>query len=85
MLRAYVHDLGENSDDHIPLIKFAYNNSYQSSVCMTPHEALYDRHCRSPVCWEEVGNQKLYGPKFVEEINSKVALIKINLHTNQSR
>ncbi|KAK4844624.1 hypothetical protein QYF36_022406 [Acer negundo] len=42
-------------DVHIPLIDFAYNNSYQASIEMTPYEALYGRKCRTPVCWDEVG------------------------------
>ena len=35
-------------DDHVPLIKFAYNNSYHSSIQITPYEALYGRRCKSP-------------------------------------
>ncbi|WMV33819.1 hypothetical protein MTR67_027204, partial [Solanum verrucosum] len=32
MLRGCVIDFEGNSDDHLPLIKFAYNNSYHSSI-----------------------------------------------------
>ncbi|KAA0036143.1 reverse transcriptase [Cucumis melo var. makuwa] len=39
-------------DTHLPLMEFAYNNSYQSSIGMAPYEALYGR---TPVCWNEVG------------------------------
>jgi hypothetical protein len=28
-------------EDHMPLVEFAYNNSYQASIRMTPYEALY--------------------------------------------
>ena len=28
-------------DRYIPLMEFVYNNSYQSSIGMTPYEALY--------------------------------------------
>ncbi|RVW90805.1 Retrovirus-related Pol polyprotein from transposon 17.6 [Vitis vinifera] len=34
--------------------RVCYNNSYQSSIGMTPYEALYGRPCRSPLCWIEV-------------------------------
>ncbi|XP_059288172.1 uncharacterized protein LOC132041480 [Lycium ferocissimum] len=31
--------------------EFSYNNSYHSSIDMTPFEALYRRRCRSPIGW----------------------------------
>ena len=37
-------------DRYIPLMEFAYNNSYQFSIGMTPYEALYGRRCRTPMC-----------------------------------
>jgi hypothetical protein len=58
-------DMKENWDDHLPLIEFAYNNSYHSSIQMAPYVALYGRKCRSPICWEEVGERKLLGPELV--------------------
>ncbi|WMV24685.1 hypothetical protein MTR67_018070 [Solanum verrucosum] len=54
MLRACVIDFKGNWDDHLPLIEFAYNNSYHSSIAMAPFEALYGRRCRSPVGWFEL-------------------------------
>ena len=52
MLRMYVMDFGGQWDIHLPLIKFAYNNSYHASIEMTPYEALYGRKCISPLCWK---------------------------------
>ena len=49
MLRACVIDFKGSWDDHLPLIEFAYNNSYHSSIQMTRYEALYGCRCRSPV------------------------------------
>ena len=40
MLRMCVMDLGGSWDDHLPLVEFAYNNSYHSSIEMAPYEAL---------------------------------------------
>ncbi|WMV08025.1 hypothetical protein MTR67_001410 [Solanum verrucosum] len=37
MLRAFVIDFKGNWDDHLPLIEFAYNNSYHSSIQMAPY------------------------------------------------
>ena len=41
MLRSCVIDYEGSWDRHIPLVEFAYNNSFQSSIGMTPYEALY--------------------------------------------
>ena len=49
MLTACVIDLKGSWYDHLPLIEFAYINSYHSTVQMYPYEALYRRRCRSHV------------------------------------
>ena len=51
MLRGCALDFSRSWDKYILLMKFSYNNSYQSSICMAPYEALYGRRCRTPVCW----------------------------------
>lgn len=66
MLRAFVLDLGGDWEEHLPLIEFAYNNSFHSSIGMAPFEALYGRKCRLPICWDEVGERKLLGPELVQ-------------------
>ena len=55
MLQTCVLDLNGSWEEHLPLVEFAYNNSYQASLQMAPYEALYRRSCQSPVCWMEVG------------------------------
>ena len=50
LLRACVLELKGNWDDHLPLMEFAYNNSFQDSIRMAPFEGLYGRRCRSHVC-----------------------------------
>ena len=42
MLRACVLDLGGRWDSHLPLIEFAYNNKYHSSIEMAHFESLYN-------------------------------------------
>ena len=49
MLRACTLEFPRNWDTHLPLIEFAYNNSYQATIHMPPFEALYGRKRRSPV------------------------------------
>ncbi|RVW46257.1 Transposon Ty3-I Gag-Pol polyprotein [Vitis vinifera] len=85
LLRACILDLQGNWDDHLPLVEFAYNNSFQASIGMAPFEALYGRKCRSPICWNDVGERKLLGPELVQLTVEKVALIKERLKVAQSR
>ena len=54
MLRGCVLDFSGSWDRYISLMEFAYNNSYQSSIGMTPYEALYGRRCRTPMCWTSI-------------------------------
>ncbi|KAH0672805.1 hypothetical protein KY290_025037 [Solanum tuberosum] len=84
MLRACVLELKGSWDDHLPLIEFAYNNSYHSSICMAPLEALYGRRCRSPIGWFEVGEVALLGPDLVMDALEKVRMIRERLKTAQS-
>ncbi|GKC73223.1 putative reverse transcriptase domain-containing protein, partial [Tanacetum coccineum] len=53
MLHACAIDFGRGWVNHLPLVEFSYNNSYHTSIKAAPFEALYDRKCRSPVCWAE--------------------------------
>ncbi|KAH0733004.1 hypothetical protein KY289_004192 [Solanum tuberosum] len=85
MLRACVIDFKGNWDDYLPLIEFAYNNSYDSSIQMAPYEALYRRRCRSPIGWFEVGEAGLIGPELVHQSMKKVKVIQERLKTAQSR
>lgn len=65
MLRACVIYLKASWDNHLPLIKFSYNNNYQVSIQMSHFEAFYGRKCREPICWEKVGERRLFRPKLV--------------------
>ncbi|TYK04692.1 putative DNA/RNA polymerases superfamily protein [Cucumis melo var. makuwa] len=65
MLRACVLQFKGSWDTQLPLMEFAYNNSYQSSIGMAPYEALYNRLCKTSVCWNDVGKRQLVGPKLV--------------------
>ena len=75
MLRMCVLDFKESWDKYLPLIEFAYNNSYHSSIGMAPYEALYGRKCRSLSCWSEVGEKQIEGPELIRETAEKVPLI----------
>nr|GEW10780.1 hypothetical protein [Tanacetum cinerariifolium] len=84
MLRACVIDFEGRRDRHLPLVEFSYNNSYHASIKAAPFEALYGRKCRSPVCWSEVGDSQLTGPKLIRETTEKIVQIKNRLLTARS-
>ena len=56
-------------------MEFLYNKSYQSTIGMAPYEALYGRRCRTPLCWDEVGERKLLGPEFIDMTKEKIKII----------
>ena len=85
ILRACVINFKGSWDDHIPLIEFAYNNSYQLSIQMAPYEALYGRRCKPLIEWFEVGEAGLIGPNLVHQYMEKVKVIQEILKTTQSR
>ena len=85
MLRACVLDHKGSWEEHLPLVEFAYNNSYQASIQMAPYEALYGRPCRLPLCWTEVGESSITGPDLIRDTSEKVSLIRQRLLTAQSR
>jgi len=65
MLRACILDFKGSWDNHLHLVEFSYNNNYQASIQMAPYEALYGKKCRSPVCWDDIGERKLLGPDLI--------------------
>ncbi|KAL0439270.1 UNVERIFIED_CONTAM: hypothetical protein Slati_2410000 [Sesamum latifolium] len=81
MLRACALDFGGSWKKHLPLIEFAYNNSYQSTFQMAPYEALYGRKCRSPLHWDLDDQKQSRGdnreemlqPELVQEAIDKVS------------
>nr|GFD29287.1 reverse transcriptase domain-containing protein [Tanacetum cinerariifolium] len=62
--------------NHLPLVKFSYNNSYHATIKVAPFEALYGRKCRSPICWTEVGEAQILGPELIQETTEKIVQIK---------
>ncbi|KAL0561447.1 hypothetical protein IC582_001875 [Cucumis melo] len=85
MLRACVLEFLGSWDSHLHLMEFAYNNSYQATIGMAPFEALYGKCYRSPVCWSEVGEQRMLGPELVQTTNATIQKIRACMLTTQSR
>ncbi|GJX92459.1 hypothetical protein Tco_0345785 [Tanacetum coccineum] len=42
-------------------------------------EALYGRKCRSPICWDEVGDSQLTGPEIIHETTERIVQIKSHI------
>ena len=85
MVRACVLDHKGSWEEQLPLVEFAYNNSYQESIQMAPYEALYGRPCRSPLCWTEVGESSITSPDPIKDTSEKVRFIRQRLLTAQRR
>ncbi|KAA3488005.1 DNA/RNA polymerases superfamily protein [Gossypium australe] len=76
MLRCCILDFQGNWEKYLPLVEFAYNNSFQSSLKMAPYEALYGRKCRKPLYWTELRENQIHGVDLVRETEEKVKVIR---------
>nr|GFB65052.1 DNA/RNA polymerase superfamily protein [Tanacetum cinerariifolium] len=85
MLRSCALEWTRNLDDYICLVEFAYNNSWHASIKCAPFEMLYGRKCRAPICWDQVGECVIEGPKMIEVTNEKVAVAKEKLKEARTR
>ena len=85
MLRSCAINYEGSWDRHIPLVEFVYNNSFQSSIGMAPYEALYERKCRTPLCWTELSERKVIGPDLIQDTEEKVKMIREKLKVATDR
>ena len=83
MLRACVLDFKGNWVKYLFLVEFAYNNNYQASICITPYEALYGRKCRTPICWDEVGERKFSSKELIKVSTKKIRIVRERLKVAQ--
>jgi hypothetical protein len=85
MLRMYVMDQQSHWEKYLPLVEFAYNNSYHSSIGMPPFEALYGRPCRTPLSWDRLEDRVIIGPELIHEMEAQVRQIRQRLKEAQDR
>jgi len=52
---------------------------------MAPFEALYGRKCRSPLCWDDIGDRRLLGPEIITQTVEKVKVIRERFKAAQDR
>jgi hypothetical protein len=85
MLRSCALSLQGSWVDHLYLVEFAYNNSYHSSIGMSPQEALTGQQCRTPLWWGPAGTYPPTGPQMLEEIAEKTKMVLSRLKSAQER
>ena len=85
MLRSCILQFKGHWNEYLPLAEFTYNNSYHSSIEMSPYKALYGKQCRTPLCWNETGERKLLGLEIVQTTVDKVNIIRAWLKAAQDR
>ena len=64
----YVMDRPSKWEDYLHLVEFSYKNSYQSSIKMSPFEALYGIKCRTPLSWSQPEDKLVLGPDTLQEM-----------------
>lgn len=84
MLRCCVMSWKRDWEDHLAWAEFVYNDSYHASIRAAPFEVPYGRKCRSPLCWDAVGERAVLGPVWVQQTVARVAEVKKNLLAAQS-
>nr|GEZ17350.1 putative reverse transcriptase domain-containing protein [Tanacetum cinerariifolium] len=67
------------------VVRFGKRGKLNPSTKAAPFEALYGRKCRSPVCWAEVGDVQLMGPKIIHETTEKIVQIQQRLQDTRDR
>jgi hypothetical protein len=85
MLRMYVMDQQKRWEEFFPLVEFAYNNSYQSTIKMAPFEFLYGRPCRMPLSWDRLEDRVLVGPEAIQEMEEKMQTIRQRIKEAQDQ
>ena len=84
MLRSCALAHGPKCEDSLPYAEFSYNNSYQSSLKMSPFEALYGRKCRTPLNWSQTGDSRIFGTDLMLEAEKQVKDIQERLRAAEA-
>jgi hypothetical protein len=85
MLRACALQDKPGWDKRLPYAEFSYNNSYQSSLKMSPFHVLYGRCCRTPLQWDQPGHRQVFGPNILLEAKENTKIVWENLKIAQLR
>nr|GEY49153.1 putative reverse transcriptase domain-containing protein [Tanacetum cinerariifolium] len=77
----------EEHKEHLKLILELLKKEefYHPSIKAAPFVALYDRKCRSPVCWTEVGDSQLTSPEIIHETTKKIIQLRSRMQAARDR
>jgi hypothetical protein len=85
MLCMYVKDQQKSWEEFFPLVEFAYNNSYQSTIKMESFEFLYEGPCQTPLSWDWLEDRVLAGPEVIQEMEEKMQTRRQRINEAQDR
>jgi hypothetical protein len=85
LLRACTLKDSKSWDKCLSYAEFSYNNSYQKSLKMLPFKVLYGCKCRTPLFWNELGENQVFGSEILQEAKRQVQVVRENLQLAQSR
>lgn len=89
MLRVYCMDHKAGWVKMLPLVKFVYNNSYQTTIQITSYEILYDKSCCFPLSQDELGERdslvQSLGLELTQRMIKYVQLIRQRMRHAQDR
>ncbi|KAA3461973.1 taxadiene 5-alpha hydroxylase [Gossypium australe] len=85
MLRCCILEFDGSWEKYLPLIEFAYNNCFQTSIKLASYEALYGCKCRIPLYWTELSEKKIHGVELIRKTEEKVKMIRDNLKADSDR
>lgn len=67
------------------LIGFTYKNNFDSSIGMTPFEALYGKRYKTALCWYAYDESVVLGPEMVQQMTKMIKIIQEKMKASQSR
>jgi hypothetical protein len=76
MLCMYLMDQQKNWEEFLPLVEFAYNNSYQRTIKMAPFDFLYKKPCQMPLSWDQLEDRVVVGPEAIQEMEYQMKIIR---------
>eukprot|EP00253_Pinus_taeda_P029139 PITA_29139 len=85
MLRAYVMQQPTKREEYLHLVEFAYNNSYHTSLQMSPFEVLYGQKSHTPSSWGGPKDKLMLGPEMLKEMEDMVKKVRSNFKATQDR
>jgi hypothetical protein len=50
---------------------------------MAPFKMLYGQRCRTPIFWNETGEQQVFGPNIIKDTEKQVRIVRENLKVAQ--